>query len=93
VCGIAGFHIRDKYRSKLTDADLNRLVDGLLMGIEPRGKDATGYVAVDRKQGTFFEKRDVRAEHFVTVRKRIPASAKTVLLHTRATTKGTEKDN
>lgn len=94
MCGIAGFHIKDEYRDKVTPAMLERLVDGLLLGIESRGKDATGFVAVSADGKKIkMQKKNTTAENFIQTRHKLPKNVKTVLLHTRAATKGTPEDN
>jgi hypothetical protein len=84
MCGIAGVH-------RTGDAHvprLGRLVDSLLLGIERRGRDATGLLALGDDGSPWIEKRCVTATRFVRERKPIGADARTVMLHARFATTG-----
>jgi len=84
MCGIAGVH-------RKTDRPvqrLNTLVTELLLAIENRGRDATGYVAIDDEGGVQIEKICVPARKFVDKKRRIRADARSVLMHTRFATTG-----
>ena len=91
MCGIAGLYLKDSFHGQY---DVDDLVDGLLLGIESRGRDATGYVAV-RKGGevALFDKTDAPAKDFVLLRENVPSDLRFALLHTRLATKGATKDN
>jgi len=92
MCGIAGIHVKNGSvgRGKFP---IERLVDGLLLEIENRGRDATGYVAVTKEGEVTLNKNDVPATYFVQMRDFLPPDTKTVLLHTRLATKGAPKNN
>lgn len=92
MCGIAGFHVKKGMQIKSRDG-VESLVDNLLLGIEKRGKHATGFVAVTKNGKTIQDKNDVTATEFIKDRTRIPADARTVLLHTRHWTKGDPVDH
>lgn len=84
MCGIAGVH-------RLSDRpfpELDAFCGRLLRGIEPRGRDATGYVAVDGAGGVQLQKASCSAFYFNANRARITDQARTVLLHTRWATQG-----
>lgn len=84
MCGIAGIH-------RLTDREepkLGRLMDELLLGIEHRGKDATGFAAITDKGTVVHQRASCEARKFVAGRKPIPANSRTVILHTRFATQG-----
>lgn len=87
MCGIAGFHIKNPKVARSEEA-INLVADKLLLGIEQRGKHATGYVAVSEDGSVVLDKSDVEATEFIKVRDAIPANVRTLLLHTRYFTKG-----
>jgi len=94
MCGIAGIHFK-KLRS-ITHEGIEKLVDSLLLGIESRGRDSTGFVAVTNKgKRVVMHKEPVRAAIFTDMRSEIPVSPRTILLHTRWATQGwpTNPDN
>lgn len=84
MCGIAGLHRR-------TDAAIpkvNQLASELLLAIEGRGRDATGWLAVLDTGKVQMEKAPVTARRFVEGRQAFRRDARTVLLHTRYATVG-----
>jgi asparagine synthetase B (glutamine-hydrolysing) len=84
MCGIAGIH-------RLTNRPLGRidaLAAALLDGIEERGMDATGYVAINDVGDVQMQKASCRAFYFNANRASIGQDARTVLLHTRFATQG-----
>lgn len=84
MCGIAGIHRRsDKPFPKM-----GRFADELLLGIETRGMDSTGFLALKDSGKVQVEKVPVTARRFVKSRMRFDADARTVLLHTRFATRG-----
>ncbi len=85
MCGIAGFHIREKAR---TAFDPNKLVAELLLAIDHRGGDATGYAAFASDGATQVQKAACDAATFLTGCRPVPADTGTVLLHTRLATQG-----
>jgi hypothetical protein len=85
MCGIAGIHVKEAFMGRFP---LDRMADALLLGIEHRGRDATGYVAVNDNNEIRFQKAPVDATEFITKKKTIPNDARTVLLHTRYATQG-----
>lgn len=97
MCGIAGIYLKSPEDSKLPPHDeRERFIDGLLKGIEHRGKDATGVVALQRASTQpHLEKADITASKFIEWRKPLPENSRIVLLHTRAATQGspTNLDN
>lgn len=88
MCGIAGIH----RRTDKPITEVNRLADNLLIAIEHRGRDASGYLAMFDNGRVQVEKRTDRAALFVRDRQQIRADARTVLLHTRYATVGAAAD-
>lgn len=85
MCGIAGYHIR---RMSRVSFNPSALAAELLLGIEERGKDATGYVAVSADGSLQSQKAACAASVFVSACRSLPADTRTVLLHTRLATQG-----
>lgn len=84
MCGIAGIHRR-------TDRPLRRvgkLADELLLGIENRGRDSTGYLALHDDGTVQIDKEPVTARKFTRSRALFGEGVRTLLLHTRYATKG-----
>jgi len=48
MCGIAGVYLKDPNNKFIADDEMEKLVDCLLVGIEPRGDHASGIAAMDR---------------------------------------------
>lgn len=67
---------------------MERFIDHLLLGIEERGTDATGFVAQTATGTTVLDKKDIPASSFIKTRKRLPQNIRSVLLHTRLATQG-----
>lgn len=86
MCGIAGVH----RRTKRPIPKVGRLADTLLMGIESRGRDATGCLAMLPNGKVQVQRELVPASRFR--RKRIRNEVRTVLLHTRFATVGRRDD-
>ena len=89
MCGIAGVYIKDRSHG----FDLDALSSYLLLGIETRGRDATGYGVIDWEGQEKIEKYAVPAYTFNQFRDRITNAARIILLHARYTTQGTELEN
>jgi hypothetical protein len=87
MCGIAGVYINDPANPGMKPRQLEKLVNGLLTGIEHRGRHATGIVVATGKKAQLF-KRDIPARQFVKLRPRLPRQSDMILLHTRFATKG-----
>jgi hypothetical protein len=92
VCGIIGIHFKDPENPGIERMDLEFLVDELLLGIEHRGKDATGLLAVPVEGEPQLVKADVPATRFVQWRETMPAKLRTILGHTRFATQGKPED-
>jgi predicted glutamine amidotransferase len=84
MCGIAGVY--------LLDADLkvslDSMLDTLLDGIEHRGGDATGYVALGTEGVLEWQKAACGAKDFGKYRRPVPKGTTTILAHTRWATQG-----
>jgi hypothetical protein len=63
------------------------------MGIESRGLDATGVATINKKGNDYVEKADLPAKEFIQWRRGIDRNPKSILLHTRFSTKGTPLNN
>jgi hypothetical protein len=59
-----------------------------LLGIEHRGKHATGFVATTFDSKVVLDKAPVKATDFIPTRERIPSGTQAILLHTRFMTQG-----
>ena len=83
MCGIAGFYVKDP------DLKLNRdsMLDTLLLLIESRGRDATGFVAIG-EESLEWHKASCSATTFCQYRRWVPENARIVLGHTRYATQG-----
>lgn len=84
MCGIAGFIVKDLTRP----FDREALLDELLHGIDPRGGDATGFVARNREGIVEWHKASTDARGFIPHRRRLPLDADVVIGHTRWATNG-----
>src|SRR6266487_1575419 len=93
MCGIAGFHIKDPDWVKNHER-LELFADLLLKGVELRGKQATGFMAItpDAKL-VEIHKAAMNATEFIEIRKRIPVGVQTFLGHTRWATQGDNDKN
>lgn len=93
MCGIAGFHIKSE-KVKRSHDQVELFADLLLTGVEMRGKQATGMVAVSHDGKTVeIDKRPINASEFIEVRKRLPQGTMTFLGHTRYATQGSNENN
>lgn len=90
MCGIAGFCLSD---IDLHFTNTRRLAQNLLMGIEPRGRDATGaaWRNPTSVHNLITQKRAVPATRFVRDLS-MPRKAQTAVLHTRFATQGHESN-
>ena len=87
MCGIAGFYVRNR-----EGINVERLTDELLLGIEHRGTDATGILAVSEGgESVTLQKDDIPASYFVQTRDWLPKNLRMVLGHTRLATQGLPK--
>jgi len=87
VCGIAGIYIKDPTVVK-SHAGLERFVNRLYLGLEKRGKEASGFVAVDRAGRVVMDKAAEAASDFIKSREALPENLWYILIHTRYSTKG-----
>lgn len=92
MCGIAGFHLKHEGDVKAHDG-MELFASTLLSGIESRGRQATGFVAVTQKGSATIDKRPLNAKEFIKVRKRLPKGTRTFLGHTRLATQGSNENN
>jgi glucosamine 6-phosphate synthetase-like amidotransferase/phosphosugar isomerase protein len=88
MCGIAGIH----RRGDAPVERLGRLADTLLLGIENRGRDATGLLAMLPDGKVHYHREIKPASKFIDSRKLIRGDVRTVLLHTRFSTVGSRYD-
>lgn len=93
MCGIAGVYLKNPDFVRKHEG-LEYFVNALFLGIESRGKRATGIVAVQPGgHGTQIEKADICASDFIEARDPLPEHTRIVLCHTRYDTKGDPKNN
>ncbi len=83
MCGIAGFSLSNE-----STANSKRLSKALLLGIEHRGQDATGFAFIDGTGRAQVHKAAMNASTFVRKNLCIPRSQRSAILHTRAWTTG-----
>lgn len=88
MCGIAGFSLSPTER-----VNARRLTKHLLLGIEHRGKDATGFAFTDSHGDIQVHKQDVTASEFVRSRNCMPKRQRSAIMHTRAWTQGSPTHN
>ncbi len=93
MCGIAGFSLTEQDAADPMNSYW--LSFGLLGGIEKRGKDATGYAAVNntKRQIDYFKTADTASKFIGRDEFELLRDRHTVLLHTRAATQGSTHDN
>lgn len=86
ICGIAGIHFLDGF--SISKKQTENLIDSLLLGIEIRGKHATGIATMNGDSELWVEKGDLKASDYIMWRRDIPHRSHTILLHTRYATQG-----
>lgn len=93
MCGIAGFSLTER---DLDIVNPRSLTSRLALGIEERGRDATG-IAWDGEDSIRYHKAAVRATDYVldysNIIKEVPRTTATMLIHTRMATQGSPKQN
>lgn len=90
MCGITGWFIRNpKTQQEMIKNPqvLEDFSDALLLGIEPRGHDATGILSIGPSD-PLLQKGNIEASKFVVWRDPLVANARMMLGHTRFATKG-----
>lgn len=92
MCGIAGIYFKEKVPY---DVDtVNSFVKKLLVGIEPRGRHATGVLGVGwGGKGITLDKQPIDATEFVEKWEPFTEIPRIILLHTRWATQGDPKEN
>lgn len=88
MCGIIGIHFKNTRDLGIAHEKLEDLVDEMLLGIEHRGRDATGLLTVSERGKPNLVKADVDAETFIRWREPVPKRVRTILGHTRFATQG-----
>jgi len=98
MCGIAGYIVTNPTRIRPTT--LQKIARRLLIEIEPRGRDASGFAYVSLKdKHVYLAKLPVRATEFIglgghlLVKPNIQKMPRMMLLHTRAATQGKPSNN
>lgn len=86
MCGIAGANIAPEENVNARDLSI-----ALLLGIEERGRDATGAAFFEDGQ-PFVQKTDMAASEFVEYLE-MKDDVSNIILHTRRTTQGSERNN
>jgi hypothetical protein len=92
MCGIAGLYIKDPSKPGMTRKDREQLIDRLFVGLEKRGRHATGMV-VSSGTKTQLVKKDVSAVEFIKRRPKVLTRPDMILLHTRWATQGPPANN
>lgn len=93
MCGIAGFHLKDPSWAK-NHENVELFADMLLKGVELRGRQATGFMAITPDAEIVeIHKEPMNATEFIEIRKRIPVGVQTFLGHTRWATQGDNDKN
>lgn len=92
MCGIIGIHFKNPRDLGVGSENLEKLVDELLLGIEPRGRDATGLLTVNARGKANLVKADLAASDFIKWRDGCPRRVRTILGHTRFATQGTPQN-
>lgn len=91
MCGIAGVYVKDKYVGKFP---LDHFSSGLLLGIEKRGRHASGVMSATKNgKRLMLDKAALPASEFIYHRKPIHPQSKMALLHTRLATQGPPEAN
>lgn len=88
MCGIAGFSL-----SPQANVNAKKLAKAMLLDIESRGQDATGFAYVDSTGALQVHKDDARATEFVKRRLCLDKAATSVIMHTRFATQGRPEVN
>lgn len=86
MCGLCGFVLRPGH-GFAQDA-LESLANNLLLAVDHRGGDATGFVAVPENDRPFLLKAPVAAKRFTLERPALPADLRFLIGHTRLATQG-----
>jgi asparagine synthetase B (glutamine-hydrolysing) len=84
MCGIAGIYVK----GDVGKFDLDAMLSTMLLAIEHRGGDATGFVALTDEGVGRWQKAACGAKDFNIERRRVPKDARTILGHTRWATQG-----
>lgn len=87
MCGIAGASISPNEK-----VDTTRLANELLLGIEERGRHATGVAWVDKNDSLWIAKAAIPASEYVET-SNVPRDAQSFIAHTRWATQGSINNN
>lgn len=93
MCGIAGVHIKEP--GYFSEAQIEKLVNSLLVSLEHRGPDASGFVVagVGGKQ-VQMSKEPLTASAYIWARPNVQIEEpRTILVHTRFATQGAPENN
>lgn len=88
MCGVAGASLSPESKT-----NAKRIAKAMLLSIESRGRDATGFAYLDKTGAFQVHKKDVDASTFVKRRLCLPKGAKTFIMHTRFATQGAPEVN
>lgn len=83
MCGIAGASLSPK-----DQVNAKRIAKAMLLEIEHRGRDATGFAFRDSNGQFQVHKRDIDATQFVKRNLCLPKASRTFIMHTRFATQG-----
>ena len=92
--GIAGIYFKSTKKRPISETQVEDLIDGLLLGIESRGRDATGIATMTTKGEIDVEKADIDASKFILWRRpeMLKKNTRSILLHTRFATQGSPQN-
>ena len=88
MCGVAGYSLSPDVR-----INSKRITKAMLLAIEHRGRDATGFAFRDTTGAFQVHKVDLPASTFVKRRLCVPKQQRTVIMHTRWATQGAPEIN
>lgn len=88
MCGVAGYSLSPNVR-----INSKRITREMLLAIEHRGRDATGFAFRDSTGAHQIHKADMAASYFVKRRLCVPKNQRTVIMHTRWATQGAPERN
>ena len=86
MCGIAGVYLKDKKAGSKKKAE--EFANALLLEIESRGRQATGFVSIGWDKSVKLDKADKTASEFIKEREEFQDDVQAFFLHTRLWTKG-----
>lgn len=93
MCGIGGCVLTDGTLELIGDLHVANIARSLALDLEHRGQDATGVARISRRGRLKVVKDHKEAKRFLKDHKGVGHGAKTLLVHTRAKTQGSQYKN